>query len=111
MSSEKYIYKKKQQTTTNEPENVMKWESFDLPNWEKMSSDLLVKLCLEDSNPEQILDILVDIPSQSPPAIEGFQLDWKQLTHSIYSTKIPLNKIQLLANSRYVSKIEMSRDQ
>jgi|SRR5581483_6276652 len=90
-------------------------QSVSLPNHEKMSSDLLIKVCTYlfiNKNPskgDEILDVTVNVLSTEPPIIEGLQLDWKLACSGTYYTKIAVNKVQLLAASNYISRIEIRR--
>ena len=81
---------------------------FSLPNHEKLTSELIVKVCTDSIKPEnsgELVSLTVVICGDTPPVFENVY--WTRVSDKFYRTRIPLNKVVELAQSNNVRSIEV----
>lgn len=107
-------YTKKAKTTPwniKNDKSEVRCREFSLPNHEKLTSELVVKVCMDSltsedkANHDELVSLTVVVCGDGPPVFEGAQ--WTRVSDKFYRTKIPLNKIVELAQSNSVRSIEV----
>lgn len=87
-------------------------QHISLPNHEKMSAELLVKICTNslqspDKKSNEILNLQVSTCGGNLPVIENLILEYKRVSDRCYDVKMPLNNVLELAQSPHISRIEL----